>query len=320
MGINEQARELRRIWSGFQQARVLLTANNYKVFDHLKSERTAGWLSRRLGTDRRATEILLDALTALGLLRKRNGRYKNTTMAMRLLLSDSPYYQGDIIRHADVLWKNWSGLDEVMKSGVLSQKVQDFDSFIKGMHNIARLKAVRVVEMLDLRGVKRTLDLGGGPGTYTMEMARRGIEVILFDRPDAIRIARELIDNAGVEGVGYMEGDFMRDDIGYGYDLILVSQVLHAYSERECLRIIKKCKRALNPAGVIAIQEFFINSQRTAPLQSALFSVNMLVNTGVGRCYTPGEIKGWLRKAGFARIRMRPIEDSVLIEGRNRVR
>jgi 2-polyprenyl-3-methyl-5-hydroxy-6-metoxy-1,4-benzoquinol methylase len=316
MGINEQARELRRIWSGFQQARVLLTANNYRVFDHLRSERTAGWLSRRIGTDRRATEILLDALTALGLLRKRDGKYRNTPMAMRFLVSDSPYYQGNIIRHVDVLWRNWSGLDDVMKNGVPSQKAQDFDSFIRGMHDIARLKADRVIGMLELKGIERALDLGGGPGTYAMEMAKRGIEVVLFDRPEAIKIARRLVAESGVEGVEYMEGDFMSDDIGHGYDLILVSQILHAYSDRECIRIIRKCRRALNPSGVIAIQEFLINEQRTAPLQSALFSVNMLVNTEAGRCYTPREMKGWLRGSGFTRIKVKPLEDAVLIEGR----
>jgi len=317
MSIYDEAKNLRRIWSGFQQARVLLTANNYRVFDYLNDDaRTAVWLSKRLRTDRRAMEILLDALTALGLLRKKDNRYKNTSIAERLLVSDSPYYQGNIIRHVDTLWKNWSGLDDVLSSGKPSHRAEDFESFIRGMDDIARLKAKRIIDLLGLKGIRKALDLGGGPGTYAMEMARRGVEVVLFDRPDAIRIARGMVEDAGVNGIDYIAGDFMDDDIGYGYDLVLVSQILHAYSEKDNIKVLKKCKRALNPDGRIAIQEFIINEQRTAPLQSALFSVNMLVNTEGGRCYTPKEIRGWLKKTGFIKIKSKPAEDSVLVEGR----
>jgi ubiquinone/menaquinone biosynthesis C-methylase UbiE len=316
MSIYEDARNLRRIWFGFQQARVLLTANNYRVFDYLKEERTAGWLSKRIGTDKRATEILLDALTALRFLRKRAGRYRNTLIAMRFLVADSPYYQGNIIRHADILWKNWSGLDDVLSSGKPSHRAEDFESFIRGMHDIASLKVKRIVDLLDLKRVRRALDLGGGPGTYTMEMARRGIEVVLFDRPDAIKIARVLVSDSGINGIDYIEGNFMNDDIGDGYDLILISQILHAYSEKDSIKVIKKCRRSLNHGGRVVIQEFYINEQRTVPPQGALFSVNMLVNTEGGRCYTPSEIKAWLRKAGFRAIKTQRFEDSILLEGR----
>ena len=111
--ILEQSKELRKIWGGFQGARVLLTANNYRVFDYLKKQKAAAGLAKDIGADKRATEILLDALTGLGLLKKQKGQYKNSSLASQFLVSGSPYYQGDIIRHADTLWQNWSGLDNV---------------------------------------------------------------------------------------------------------------------------------------------------------------------------------------------------------------
>jgi hypothetical protein len=63
------------------------------------------------------------------------------------------------------------------------------------------------------------------------------------------------------------------------------------------------------------IQEFSISEDRTHPLQSALFSVNMLVNTQAGRCYSPKEIKKWLIETGFKNIKERPVDDTVLIIG-----
>lgn len=312
MKISEKAKELKKIWSGFQSARVFLTANNYRIFDYLNDERTAGWLSQRLNTDKRATEILLDALTGIGLLKKKKGMYSNSALASKFLVSGSPYYQGDILRHADVLWKNWSGLDKVLKTGKPYHRWHNQDAFILGMHNLAILKAKKVLKIIGLKGVKTALDLGGGPGTYAMEMARRGVTVTLFDRPETVNIAKRVIDSK----INFIKGDFVYDEIGDGYDLILISQILHAYSEKDSINLIKKCSKALNHRGRVIIQEFLINEQRTAPLQSALFSVNMLVNTEAGRCYTHRELKDWLKKAGFSNLKMSLLEDSVIVEGR----
>lgn len=311
----ERAKELRRLWNGFWQSRVLLTANNLGVFDYLKSRKTASEIAKTLKLDKRATEILLDALTGLGLLKKSSNRYKNSSISDKFLTKDSPYYQGDIIKHADVLWNNWSGLDDIIKTGKPNRKAHDHDAFIKGMHNIASLKAKDVVKAIDLNGVKKAIDLGGGPGTYSIEMAKKGISVVIFDMPDTIRIAREIIRKTKIRNIEFIEGDFISDSIGSGYDLVFISQVLHAYSEKECLGIIRKSRSALNKGGRIVIQEFYISKDRTNPLQSALFSVNMLVNTNGGRCYAPFEIKKWLLRAGFKGIKEYILDDSALISG-----
>lgn len=316
--IVEQAKELRKIWGGFWSARVILTANNYGVFERLKSPKTAHEVAGILGTDRRATEILLDALTGLGLLKKNAALYRNTAMAGRLLISESPYYQGDIMRHADVLWKNWSGLDEVIGTGKPHHVAHDQNSFILGMHNLAIFKARDVIKALGLRGVKKALDLGGGPGTYAMEMARKGVSVTLFDRPETIEIAKAVIKKSGAENIDFLSGDFLYDDIGRGYDLIFISQVLHSCSDNESMRLIEKAGNALNPRGRISIQEFYLRENRAHPVQSALFSVNMLVNTVAGRCYSPPEIKGWLSGAGLVDIKDKMMEDSVLVFGKKR--
>jgi len=295
-----------------------MTANNYRFFDHLKEPTTAVRLAVRKKTDKRATEILLDALSGMGLLQKKQGHYKNRSIASRLLVSDSPYYQGDIIKHADALWHKWTDLDDVMKSGSPSRGSRSHKSFIMGMHNLSVLKAKDIVSNLGLRGVKRALDLGGGPGTYSIELARKGVEVTLFDTPDTIKIAKKVIGNGRGDKnlIGFIGGDFLTDDIGQDYDLILVSQILHMFAEGANLRLLRKCKKALKKKGRVVVQEFLINSERTHPLWSSLFSVNMLVNTDGGRTYTPEEIKTWLLRLGFVSARKKILSDGVLVSAR----
>jgi 2-polyprenyl-3-methyl-5-hydroxy-6-metoxy-1,4-benzoquinol methylase len=313
--IKEQIKMLRAIWSGFRAARVLITANNYRIFDYLVKSQSARAISQQLNTDFRATEILLDALTGLGLLKKSANGYKNTPISNRFLVEGSPSYQGDIIKHADTLWKNWSGLDEVAKTGKPARKAHDHEAFILGMHNLASLKVKAVIKTVGLKGVKTALDLGGGPGTYSMEMAKRGVKVTLFDYPETIEIAKRLIEAQKIKGIRFISGDFTIEDVGKGYDLIFISQILHAYSAEDNLLILKNCAKALNRHGRIVVQEFPISEDRTHPVQSALFSVNMLVNTQAGRCYAPKEIKRWLSKSGLKNIHETTMDDTVLIMG-----
>jgi ubiquinone/menaquinone biosynthesis C-methylase UbiE len=313
--IIEEVKELRKISFGFRPARVLLTANNYGIFDHLTRPRLAKTISRNINTDLRATEILLDALSGIGLLKKHKNQYRNTRMASKFLVSGSQYYQGDILRHIDNLWKNWSGLDEVIKTGKPHAISHDHTAFIYGMHNLATLKAKEIINMIGLKGVKTALDLGGGPGTYSIEMSKRGLSVTLFDFHDTISIAKEIIKKAGIDTINFIGGDFMTDDIGKGYDLILASQILHSYSEKDNVYLLKKCRRALNHGGRIVIQEFYISGNRTHPLQGTLFSVNMMVNTEGGRCYSSTEIRHWFSKIGLKNIKEMHFDDVVLISG-----
>ncbi|MBI4710596.1 MAG: methyltransferase domain-containing protein [Nitrospirae bacterium] len=146
-----------------------------------------------------------------------------------------------------------------------------------------------------------------------MEMAKRGVKVTLFDRPETVRIAKKVLGKNRTKDIKFIQGDFILDDIGRGYDLIFISQILHSMPEKDNICILKKCKKALNAGGSIVIQEFNISNDRTQPAPGALFSINMLVNTKGGRCYSPDELKHWLGKIGFKKIKKQIIADCVLV-------
>jgi len=315
--IIKDAKQFAGLWGGFRASRVVLTANNLRVFENIGKGSSSDDLAKALRTDLRAMEILLDAVASLGLLRKSGTAYRLTPTAKRFLLPESPWYQGDMLRHADMLWKNWSGLDNVVRSGLPNRAgARDHDVFIRAMHNNAVLRAPQVIAGLDLRGVRTALDLGGGPGTYSMALAKRGVAVTLFDLPDTLEVAQEVVRKSRLKNVTFRSGDFHFDDIGSGYDLVLISQVLHSNSTVENIALLGKAHDALAPHGRVAIHEFSLNEDHASPVPGALFSVNMLVNTAGGRSYTRKEMKSWLTKAGLKSVTVKDLGETVLVIGR----
>lgn len=298
-------------------ARVILSANELGVFTKLTRPKTAAQLSAVLKTDLRATIILLDALTALTLLRKTDGVYANTPAAERLLLPGGANYQGNMLRHGSSMWDNWGALSEVMRTGEPARRSFDCEGFIMGMDDISRDRVPVVLKALTpyIKADSRVLDLGGGPGSYCIALANRGVKTTLFDLPETIAVARRNMRGKAT-GIQCIKGDFMHDPIGGKYDLILVSQICHAYSAEDNRALFAKCHAALNPGGRIAVQEVPLSEDRTQPTMGALFSVNMLVGTEGGMSYTPEEVTQWLQETGFGSIRRKDIRsETVLLIG-----
>lgn len=307
---------LRKLYMGFISSRVILTANNLGIFDNLKKASSATEIARKLKIDPRATEILLDALTGIGLVSKSGaGRYGNAPVSSRYLVKGPRFYQGDIIKHASAMWQNFSALDEVVRTGRPARRGFDHESFIMGMHNLTVPRTESLIKAVGLKSVKTMLDLGGGPGTNAIAIAKKGIKATVFDLPETIKITKKVARRESVRGIRFIAGDFHVDSIGSGYDLILLSQIFHAFSAEENIALLRKCETAINPGGRVVIQEFPIDETRTAPPHSALFSVNMLVGTEKGRCYSPKEMKRWLVETGFKNIIIKYLPETVLIMG-----
>lgn len=315
--ITDDLAALRKLYLGFTSARVVLTANNLGLFEQLRKTQSTVAVAKSLGTDLRATQILLDALTGLGLISKGpKGTYVNTPAANSFLVRGNHLYQGDILRHASTMWQNFSALDEVVRTGRPARRGFDHESFILGMHNLTVLRAEGLIKAVGVRGVKSILDLGGGPGTNAIAIAKRGIKASIFDLPETIRIARKVVRREGAKGIRFIAGNFHTDSIGSGYDLVLLSQIFHAFSAQENISLLRKCHAALNPNGRVVVQEFPINDELTQPPQSALFSVNMLVGTESGRCYSPAEIKKWLAETGYKNVLVKDLPETVLVIGK----
>jgi ubiquinone/menaquinone biosynthesis C-methylase UbiE len=320
---------LNEISYSYWKAQVLFVAIDMDVFTLIGGDgKSCKAVTKRLGTDIRATEMVLNALVSLGLLRKVKRGYRNTVMSNRYLVKKRPLYQGDRIRHFHNLWDYWSKLSVAVKTGkptAYDNSEEEVDEqrlreFIRAMHNIGTVQAGEVYRKLNLKKYSSLLDLAGGQGTYAVSFVERNprMRAVVFDLPEVIKIAREHIKKSGMKGkVTTKAGDCLKDSFGKElYDIVFVSNLLHIYKPGENRKILKKCWDSLLKKGIVAIQEFVLNSAKTQPLFGTLFSLNMLMGTHRGSSYSYVEMKEWLKDAGFKDVKRVNLDlDSGLIIG-----
>jgi SAM-dependent methyltransferase len=311
--------ELLQISSGYWSIGALHAAVNLDIFTPLAAgELKALELAERLGVDARGLAMLLDALTAMELVYKNGDRYGATPSASRLLSKDSPDYLGHIIRHHHNLVSGWARLDEAVHRGGPVRESSSHgndesarESFLMGMFNLAMQAAPRVVPSIDLSGRRRLLDLGGGPGTWAIQFCLHNpdLRAVVYDLPTTRPFAERTIARFGLaDRVSFEEGDFLAGEIPGKFDVAWLSQILHAEGPEGCAVILAKAVAALEPGGLILVQEFILNDAKDGPLFPALFSLNMLVGTARGQAYAEGELTAMMASAGVRDLRRLPLE------------
>lgn len=296
--------------NAFRESRALLTALELDVFTAVGDGATAAQVAARCGAHPRASELLLNALVAMGLLHKRDGVFRNGAEAARWLSNASPESARPALLHIVNLWTSWSRLTECVRLGTSPRARRrrtrsETEAFIAMMHYNAQDRAPMVVEAVGVAGVRRMLDLGGGSGAYAIAFAQASpqLRADVLDRPAVLRIARRHIAAAGLtQRVRTLVGDLHQDSYGSGYDLVFVSAICHMLDPAENRAMLRKCRRALEPGGRVAIQDFILEPDKTAPRAGALFSLNMLVNTAGGAAYSETEYRSWLEGAGFQEV------------------
>jgi len=321
------AEGVERIWEiarGFQPSRVLLSAVELGVFEALgDGEQTSAEVASKIGADARATDRLMDALVALGLLTKEGQQFANSPDTREFLVTGKPGYAGGALGHTINLWQTWSTLTDAVRAGtsVVERRAEDrpdqAKSFMAAMHLFASRGAPQILAEIDLTSVKRVLDIGGGSGAYSIAFcaAKRDLESVVFDLPDIVPITCEYAAQAGfADRISTVTGDFNVDELPTGFDLVYMSQILHSNSREQNAELINKAWRSVNPSGQVVIQEFVVDEGRVSPPGPVLFALNMLVGTQAGDTFTENEIRAWLADADFADIRrVDPATDTTLL-------
>lgn len=305
------AESLFELTNGYQAACVVMAAAELDAFSVLAAgPRTAEELAAAVQGDVRATTILADALAALGLLVKHDGTYSPAAGTAETLTADGARSILPMLRHRANCMRSWGQLAAVVRSGRAADDIPsilgdeaDLRSFIEAMAVTNREAAPALVNSLELPAFEHLLDLGGGPGTWTIAFLRKypSVRATLFDLPDVIPIARRHLEAAGLlDRVRLVGGDFMADAaLPSGADLAWVSAIVHQNSREENRALFRKVHRALAPAGHILIRDMVMDATHTQPVAGALFAVNMLVRTPGGGTYSLEELSQDLGEAGF---------------------
>jgi ubiquinone/menaquinone biosynthesis C-methylase UbiE len=303
------AEELSERIRAFRESRVLLTAIELDVFAAIGEGADTAAVAGKIGADPRAAEMLLNALAGMGVLEKHDGVFRNTPLAAKELRGESR----QALMHTVNLWPRWSALTECVRAGravahqPLEARGNDWTAaFIAAMHRNATERAPVVIEAVGAGSVRKMLDLGGGSGAYSIAFARANADLRaeILDLATVVPIARGHIERAGLsERISARAGNLEQASYGAGFDLVLLSAICHMLSPGENRAVLRKSFQALASGGRLVIQDFLLEHDKTAPLDAALFSLNMLTGTAAGSSYNEDEYTEWLVETGFAGIR-----------------
>jgi len=297
--------------SAYWRSSTIHAAVKLEIFTVLGDEQlTAAEISAKIGAKERGLAMLLNALTAMGLLEHDDNRYKNAGFSRSCLVRGDQGYVGYIIMHHFHLVDAWAKLHEAVVHDRPVEKRSHGDevereSFQMGMFNLAMAIAPTIAASVNLEGRHHLLDLGGGPGTHAIHfcLANPGLKATIFDRKTTRPFAQKTTERFGVaDRIDFVAGDFIADPIKGAFDVAWLSQILHSNSPDECRALIKKTMQAMEPGGLILIHDFFLNDSMDGPLFPALFSMNMLLNNH-GRSYSEKEVSDMMQQAGARDIR-----------------
>jgi len=271
---------------------------------------TADDVAKGLDTDPDSTARILGALVALDLLEHDGELFGNGVAAREFLQPDEPESMTTWMTLISTWNQTFANLAESVRTGKPAEIPEEHlggseeytRHFIMGMHDYAMGPGRELARHLDIEGRQRLLDVGGGPGTYSILLAEAHPELraTVYDLPDVVNIAGEVIERHGLtDRVDTTPGDYHTDTFPTGYDAVLISNTLHQEDWDTCVNILKKAREALDPGGLVIVHAMFLNEQGDGPLWPALHNLLMLLVYRGGRAYSLEQTYKMLEEAGF---------------------
>jgi ubiquinone/menaquinone biosynthesis C-methylase UbiE len=267
----------------------------------------------------RGVRIICDYLTVIGLLLKEKDRYRLTPTSAAFLDHRSESSMASMIRfiNAPKLVAGFANLAETVRrgttqlprTGVIEPQLEEWVIFATSMTPLMASAAEFLGEIALGSGPppRRVLDIAAGHGLFGMAVAQRAphARVVAVDWVNVLRVTRENVTAAGMlDRFEFLHGDAFAVDFGGGYDVVLLANLLHHFSESDCERLLRKIYSAMNSGGRPLTLEFVPNEDRVTPPISASFSLMMLGLTPAGDAYSMEQHRRMLRAAGFMRTEL----------------
>lgn len=307
--------------SAFYESCILFAASDLGVFDCLGKVRqpcAAEQIAAECGLDARGARLLLDACAALRLVSKENDRYTNTPESQAFLVSGSPACLAGAIRYNRDVYPAWGRLPEMVRTGAPVERPEvhlgdDPDrtrAFVMAMHGRAMGIGRAVVPRVRLDGCRTLLDVGGGPGTYSVLLAQAhpGLCCTVLDLPGVVNVADELIRGQNMrERVKTLAGDYRATPFPPGQDAVVFFGVLHQEGPESIRDLLSRARAALVPGGYVYVLDMMTDRTHTQPVFSALFAVNMALTARQGWVFSDAELKAWMEEAGLVEFQCKPL-------------
>ncbi|OPJ69530.1 acetylserotonin O-methyltransferase isoform B [Patagioenas fasciata monilis] len=293
--------------SGFLVSKVMFTACELGVFDLLLESGkplSSDAIAARLGTSTTGMERLLDACVGLKLLAveltQEGALYRNTDISNIYLTKSSPTSQYHIMMYySNTVYLCWHYLADAVREG-RNQYERAF-----GISSEDPFGAM----------YRQICDLGGGGGALAQECVSLYPKsmVTIYDLPKVVQVAKEQFVPHEEHRISFHEGDFFNDSIPEA-ELYILSKTLHDWDDDKCRQLLTKVYKACQPGGGVLLVESLLNEDKSGPLETQLYSMNMLVQTE-GKERTAAEYSKLLEAAGFGDIQVKrtgKVYDAVL--------
>jgi SAM-dependent methyltransferase len=282
---------------------------------------TLGAICAHFELQTRPADVLMTLCSAMGLVTQAGGCFHLALRAREHLCGSSPfnlapYYASlrDRPQTLDMLkvlrtgkTANWGSYDPDEWARAMERP--DFATqFTAAMDCRGVHLAGALAKNIDLAHRQALLDVAGGSGIYACSIVAHHshLRAAVFEKPPVDRICRESIARRGGEGrVEVIAGDMLKQALPTGFDVHLISNVLHDWDEPIVRDLLAKSHAALEPGGLLIVHDAYINAEKTGPLPVAQYSA-LLMQLTEGKCYSLGEMRTYLNQIGFEWIDHRP--------------
>lgn len=311
------------------------------LYDKLSARpgQTLDELAQALGLARQPARILLVGLTALGVVKLENGRYRNADITEARMVSGKPGcvapilgWQAHIVypgmmdfvaslkANRNVGLERFEGTEPTLYERLAHDKTLE-KIFQDSMSGLSRQANQFLPQAMDFSRYHHVVDAGGGDGTNAMAIARAypRLKATVFDSPSVCAHARQNIAAAGMaDRVDTWEGSFFDTPFPPDTDCVVYCHILTIWSMEKNRALLKRTFDALPEGGAVVIFNMMADDDDRGPLSTALGSPYFLaIATGEGMLHPWKDYEAALRDAGFRQtVRLDtglPIDHGILV-------
>ncbi|MDG2150185.1 MAG: methyltransferase [Planctomycetota bacterium] len=228
-------------------------------------------------------------------------------------------------------WDPWARLADSLRLGAkdafsethgrdlysyLSENAPAAIRFDNAIESFTRHQAAALTETLDLSGVSRLVDLGGGRGTILSALLKRwqALSGILVDLPEVLARTAKQIPDEIADRMDLIAGDFHKS-IPQGADAYLLSHVLHNWDDQHATELLTRCAQAAVSNGYVFVLENLLLPGHLSH-NGRHFDIEMMVITG-GRERSKRAMRQLFNRAGLKLERTLAVtQSSWLLVGR----
>ncbi|MBR1120461.1 methyltransferase [Bradyrhizobium lablabi] len=332
----KSASELRQLIQSHRVTAVIHVAARLGIAELLRDEPLpVGKLAVATGADEQALRRLLIALSTIGICSAEgDDRFSLTDLGAGLDGNSEQSFKAWAIFEGQILSHRWSGMLDSVMTGKTAAQLQGVDNsfdlmaqspetvsiFNAAMADLTRFTTPGILGAYDFSQIVSLMDVGGGAGELIAAIARRYPQIrgAVFDLPRCAEAALHHLDRMQVKDrTEFLPGDFFQA-VPSGADAIIMKSILHDWNDERCSVILRNCRQALPPSGVLLVVERIMPeapSPSEEHREQAMSDLNMLRGPG-GLERTEKQYRRLLEEAGFRQVSIHPAGLFSVIESR----